>query len=78
MFAIFKNFNLLCDVPVMLRTFCFTGNKGQFIFNSELCGTLDEVSDLLAAKQTEKAEEQRTNRTVRPSLSSLITSIEFL
>ena len=36
----------------------FAGNKDQFIFNSELCGTLDEVSDLLAAKQTEKAEEK--------------------
>ena len=36
----------------------FAGNKNQFIFNSELCGTLDEVSVLLAAKQTEKAEEK--------------------
>ena len=36
----------------------FAGNKDQFIFNSELCGTLEEVSDLLAAKQTEKAEEK--------------------
>ena len=36
----------------------FAGYKDQFIFNSELCGTLDEVSDLLAAKQTEKAEEK--------------------
>ena len=36
----------------------FAGNKDQFIFNSELCGALDEVSDLLAAKQTEKAEEK--------------------
>ena len=36
----------------------FAGNKDQFIFNSELCGTLDEVSDLLAAKQTEKTEEK--------------------
>ena len=32
----------------------FAGNKDQFIFNSELCGTLDEVSDLVAAKQTEE------------------------
>ena len=36
----------------------FAGNKNQFIFNSELCGTLDEVSVLLVAKQTEKAEEK--------------------
>ena len=36
----------------------FAGNKDQFIFNSKLCGTLDEVSELLAAKQIEKAEEK--------------------
>ena len=36
----------------------FTGNKDQFIFNSELSGTLDEVSFLLAAQKTEKAEEK--------------------
>ena len=36
----------------------FAGNKDHFIFNSELCRTLDDVSDLLAAKQTEKAEEK--------------------
>ena len=36
----------------------FAGSKDQFIFNSELCGTLGEVSDLLAAKQTEKAEKK--------------------
>ena len=36
----------------------FTGNKDQFIFNSKLCGTLDEVSDLLATRKTEKAEEK--------------------
>ena len=36
----------------------FAGNKDQFIFNSELWGTLDEVSDLLAAKQTEKEEDK--------------------
>ena len=35
----------------------FAGNKDQFIFDSELCGTLHEVSNLLAAKKTEKAEE---------------------
>ena len=36
----------------------FPGNKDQFIFNSKLSGTLDEVSTLLAAQKTEKAEEK--------------------
>ena len=36
----------------------FAGNKDQFIFDSDLCGTLHEVSNLLAAKKTEKAEER--------------------
>ena len=36
----------------------FAGNKDQFIFDSELCGTLHEVSNLLSPKKTEKAEEK--------------------
>ena len=36
----------------------FAGNKDQFIVDSDLCGTLHEVSNLLAAKKTEKAEEK--------------------
>ena len=36
----------------------FAGNKDQYIFNSELSRTLDEVSNLLATKKTENAEEK--------------------
>ena len=36
----------------------FAGNKDQFIFDSEFSGTLDEVSNLLPAKKTKKAEEK--------------------
>ena len=57
----------------------FAGNKDQFIFDSDLCGTFHEVSNLLAAKKTEKAEEKlaelRTLNTVT-RLSSSPTKVK--
>ena len=36
----------------------FQGNKDQFLFNSELQGTLDETANFLAARDVEKAGEK--------------------
>ena len=39
----------------------FAGNKGQFLFNSELSGSLDEALNFLASKNIEKAEQKITD-----------------
>ena len=53
----------------------FQGNKDQFLFNSELQGTLDETANCLAARDVEKAgekvEELRKNLRHRPNIIKL-------
>ena len=55
----------------------FQGNKDQFLFNSELQGTLDETANFLAARDVEKAgekvEELRKNLRHRQKITSLLT-----
>ena len=58
----------------------FQGNKDQFLFNSELRGTLDETANFLAARDVEKAgekvEELRKNLRHRQKIIKLADKSE--
>ena len=58
----------------------FQGNKDQFLFNSELQGTLDETANFLAARDVEKAgekvEELRKNLRHRQKIIKLADKSE--